>query len=58
MKKVFRTTDSELQKYNGTEVEIMRPLNEQECDISDVGPMFKARFYDGAVHDVFEDEVC
>lgn len=27
----------ELSKYNGTEVEVIRPLTEKECDIEDVG---------------------
>ena len=55
--KVFHTTDDELAKYNGTEVEILRPLTEEECDIDDVGMMYKARFYDGYERDVFEDEL-
>lgn len=57
MKKIFNTTDSELKKYNGTEVEVIRPLTEKECDIEDVGNMYKARFYDGYERDVFEDEL-
>ena len=57
MKKIFNTTDSELKKYNGTEVEIIRPLTEKECDIADVGNMYKVRFYDGYERDAFEDEL-
>ena len=57
MKKIFNTTDSELKKYNGTEVEIIRPLTEKECDIADVGNMYKVRFFDGYERDVFEDEL-
>lgn len=57
MKKIFNTTDSELMKYNGTEVEIIRPLTEKECDIEYVGNMYKARFFDGYESDVFEDEL-
>ena len=56
-KAFFITTDSELVKYNGTEVEIIRPLTEKECDINDVGNMYKVRFYDGYERDVFEDEI-
>ena len=56
MKKIFNTTDSELEKYNGTEVEVIRPLTEKECDIADVGNMYKVRFYDGYERDAFEDE--
>ncbi len=57
MKYIFNTTDSELVKYNGTEVEIIRLLTEKECDVEDVGYMFKARFYDGYERDVFEYEL-
>ena len=57
MKKIFNTTDSELKKYNGTEVEIIRPLTGKECDIADVGNMYKVRFYDGYERDAFEDEL-
>lgn len=57
MKKIFNTTDSELKKYNGTEVEVIRPLTEDEADIADVGNMYKVRFYDGYVRDAFEDEL-
>ena len=56
-KYVFNTTDTELKQYNGTEVEIIRPLTEDEADIFDVGNMYKARFYDGYEHDIFEDEL-
>ena len=47
----------ETQKYNGTVVEIIRPLTDTECDIEDVGNMYKARFFDGYERDVFEDEL-
>ena len=57
MRKIFNTTDSELKKYNGTEIEIIRPLTEKECDIEDVGNMYKVRFYDGYERDAFEDEL-
>ena len=58
MKKyIFNTTDTELKKYNGTEVEIIRALTEDEADIADIGNMYKARFYDGYERDVFEDEL-
>ena len=53
----FNTTDSELRKYNGTEVEVIRPLTEDEADISDVGNMYKVRFSDGYERDAFEDEL-
>lgn len=57
IKCIFNTTDTELKKYNGTEVEIIRPLLQGECDIVDVGRMYKTRFYDGHENDVFEDEL-
>ena len=57
MKKIFNTTDSELMKYNGTEVEVIRSLTEKECDIADVGNMYKVRFFDGYERDAFEDEL-
>lgn len=53
----FNTTDSELEKYDGTEVEVIRPLTEDEADIFDVGNMYKVRFADGYENDVFEDEL-
>lgn len=57
MKKIFNTSDSELKKYNGTKVEVIRSLTEKECDITDVGNMYKVRFWDGYEYDVFEDEL-
>lgn len=57
MKKIFNTTDSELKKYNGTEVEVIRALTEDEADIADVGNMYKVRFFDGYERDAFEDEL-
>lgn len=56
-KYIFNTTDSELRKYNGTEVEVIRPLTKDEADIFDVGNMYKVRFSDGYERDAFEDEL-
>ena len=56
-KYTFNTTDTELLKYNGTDVEVIRPLTETECDIEDVGNMYKVRFSDGYEKDAFEDEL-
>lgn len=56
-KYIFNTTDTELKKYNGTEVEIIRPLTEKEADIEDVGNMYKVKFNDGYERDTFEDEL-
>ena len=56
-KYTFNTIDTELSKYNGTDVEVIRPLTETECDIEDVGNMYKVRFADGYERDAFEDEL-
>lgn len=56
-KYIFNTTDTELTKYNGTEVEVIRPLTDKECDIADVGNMYKIKFDDGYIRDAFEDEL-
>lgn len=53
----FNTMDSELRIYNGTEVEVIRALTDDEVDIFDVGKMYKVRFNDGMENDVFEDEL-
>lgn len=54
---VFNTTESDLVKYNGTVVEVIRPLTEEECDVEEVGLMYRVRFYDGYERDTFEDEL-
>lgn len=56
-KYIFNTTDTELTKYNGAEVEIIRPLTEDEADIFDVGNMYKVRFANGYERDAFEDKL-
>lgn len=56
-KYIFNTTETDLKKYNGTEVEIIRPLTEKEADIEEVGNMYKVKFYDGYERDAFEDEL-
>lgn len=53
----FFTTQSDLVKFNGSRIEILEPLDEREYDREDVGPMYKARFNDGEIRDVFEDEL-
>ena len=42
---------------NGQEVEVGRLLTEDECDIEDVGNMYKITFKDGKEIDAFEDEL-
>ena len=54
---VFNTVDSDLTKYNGTEVEVIRPLTDKECDTEEVGRMYRVRFHDGYERDAFEDEL-
>lgn len=56
-KYTFNTIDSELRKYNGTKVEVIRPLTEDEADLFDVGNMYNVRFEDGYTRDAFEDEL-
>lgn len=53
----FYTTDSELRRFNGTRVKVLRELTEEECDISEVGRMYKAEFVVDGDFDVFEDEL-
>ena len=57
MRFIFTTTDTDLLQYNGTEVEIIRSLTEDEADIADVGNMYKCRCEDGCEIDIFEDEL-
>ena len=59
MRVIFDThgNDSELNCRSGQEVEIIKPLTETECDIAEVGNMYKVRFDDGTEVDAFEDEL-
>ena len=54
---LFNTIDTELLKYDGQMVTVIRPLTEDEADIFDVGNMYKVRFADGYERDAFEDEL-
>lgn len=54
---IFNTTQSDLIRYNGTAVCIVRPLTKDEFDVEEVGNMYRARFFDGRHWDVFEDEL-
>ena len=53
----FTTTQSDLTYLNGKPCRIIRPLTNKECDIADVGKMFKIRFDDNTIIDAFEDEL-
>ena len=59
MKAIFDThgNDSELNYRSGQEVKIIRILTEAECDIDEVGNMYRVRFNDGMETDAFEDEL-
>lgn len=56
MKKIFNTTQSDLVKYNGTEVEVGEELTDKERD-PEVGRMWHITFFDGKKSDAFEDEL-
>lgn len=57
MKMVFKTTQSDLIKYNGTQVDVLGELEADKYDKDDVGTMYKIRFCDGLETDAFEDEL-
>ena len=59
MRKIFDThgNDSEFNNRSGQEVEVIRPLTSNECDIEEVGNMYHIRFDDGYETDAFEDEL-
>jgi hypothetical protein len=54
---IFTTMDSDLKNRNNYIVEIIRQLTNKECDIADVGYMYKIKFQDGFITDAFEDEL-
>ena len=53
----FKTRDSELRDHNGETVAILRPLTDDEIDMTEVGPMYRIAFPDGTVTDAFADEL-
>ncbi len=56
MRRKFKTIQTDLMKYNDTEVEVGQELNDDERD-PEVGRMFHITFYDGTKTDAFEDEL-
>lgn len=54
--KIFKASISHLKQYNNCECAVLRKLTEAECD-AEVGNMYKVRFENGDVIDVFEDEL-
>ena len=59
MRSMFTThgADSALNSRSGQQVEVIRPLTDEECDKLETGPMFRIRFDDGVEVDAFGDEV-
>ena len=55
--KKFNTNQSDLSQYNNMKCEIIRPLTDKECDIADVGNMYKIKLENGIEIDAFEDEL-
>ena len=53
----FITTQSDLMLYNNQEVTILRTLSEDECDVDEVGYMYKVINVNGNIFEVFEDEL-
>lgn len=49
--------DSTWNERSGQRCVAVRPLTRQECDIDDVGPMWRVRFEDGIETDAFQDEL-
>lgn len=49
--------EHELLAHSGQRCVVMRPLTEEEADISDVGPMYRVRFEDGFEADAYDDEL-
>lgn len=53
----FQTTQSDLLRLNGNRCTIIRKLTDRECDIQEVGNMYKIKFDDGEKINCFEDEL-
>ncbi len=50
--------DSELNYLTGSTITIIRPLKDiEECDITEVGNMYRVKLDNGKELDVFEDEI-
>ena len=52
---IFRTTNRDLKRYNGTRVYIEFPL--LEIGVETNPTMYRARFFNGRYYDVFEHEL-
>ena len=50
--------DSELNYLSGSNITIIRPLKDiEECNIAEVGDMYKVKLDNGKELDVFKDEI-
>lgn len=54
-KKFFSTKSSDLEKHNGEEFKIIRPLTEEEADLE--CRMYKVELESGKIIDAYEDEI-
>ena len=54
---IFKTTQTDLRKYNGMKIYGLVPLPEDEYDKEDVGEMFRIRLEDGTLLNAFSDEI-
>lgn len=56
--KVLQTTDSHLIQYNGMEILDIFPMNPDDYDKEEVGPMFHITLANGMKCQAFEDEIA
>ena len=54
---IFNTKQSDLTKYNGCRVEVLRELSEDEADKEDVGKMYEVRIDEKTTVQAFADEL-
>ena len=53
----FRTIFSALRHRDGSPVQVLRPLTDDEADLEETGPMYLVQFSDGQTACVFADEL-
>lgn len=56
--KVLQTTDSHLIQYNGMEILDIFPMNPDDYDKEEIGPMFHITLANGMKCQAFEDEIA
>lgn len=54
---IFNTIQSDLVKYNGCRVEVLKKLSNDEVDTEDVGKMYEIRIDDETTVQAFADEL-